>query len=260
MLAPRSLPSEFVEWNRKYGSPFGKHKTLTRKLSHILSDNIVTKIQGPFSIQPNNNTRIYEYPWAYHVTNILPGMKVLEIGGGLSGFQFVLDWCGCRVVNVDPGFKAKGVGWACDPKSIGTLNGLFKTNVKLINTTLDNAGMVNEQFDRIFSISVIEHFLPEDLTSTMNIAYDLLAPGGYFILTVDLFLNLYPFTSRLSNEYGVNVDIANIVKNSKFNMIFGNKEEIYGFDQFDTNAILTKLNMYLIGDYPVLSQCLVLQK
>jgi hypothetical protein len=30
-------------------------------------------------------------------------MRVLEIGGGLSGFQFVIDQSGCEIVNVETG-------------------------------------------------------------------------------------------------------------------------------------------------------------
>ena len=41
---------------------------------------------GPFAFQENNDTRRFEYPWAYFATSLRPGFA-LEIGGGLSGFQ-----------------------------------------------------------------------------------------------------------------------------------------------------------------------------
>jgi hypothetical protein len=39
-------------------------------------------------------------------------MRVIEIGGGLSGFQFALSKMGCDVVNIDLGMEAAGLDWA----------------------------------------------------------------------------------------------------------------------------------------------------
>jgi len=71
-------------------------------------------------------------------------MSVLELGGGLAGFQFVLDQAGCRVVNIDPGMKSEG--WPCDQQSMQTLNRRFKTSVELRNTTIENAGSARQPF------------------------------------------------------------------------------------------------------------------
>jgi len=38
-----------------------------------------------------------------------------------------------------------------------------------------------------------------------------LKPGGRLVLTIDLFLNLKPFTSRTSNQFGVNVSIGELM-------------------------------------------------
>ena len=77
-------------------------------------DRFGQSLRGPFTIQDNNTTRRAEYPWAYFATPLEPGLQVLELGGSLAGFQFVLDRAGCRVTNVDPGNESHGRGWPVD--------------------------------------------------------------------------------------------------------------------------------------------------
>ena len=132
------MPVLHREWNRKHAAPFGR--TLYRwtrdmpvgvRLIDATIFKAVPSLRGPFAFQPNNATREAEYPWAFYATPIAPGLKVLEIGGGLSGFQFVLDRAGCQVVNVDPGMEAHGRGWPVDAQSIADLNRMFGTSVEL---------------------------------------------------------------------------------------------------------------------------------
>jgi hypothetical protein len=60
------------------------------------------RLVGCFAFQGNNTTRAFEYPWIFETVSPSPGMKLLEIGGSLSGLQFALNLAGCDVVNVDP--------------------------------------------------------------------------------------------------------------------------------------------------------------
>ena len=162
MLARRSLPAEYRAWNHRWGAPFGRAAGL-RELAPDPLRKVTTRfprIGGPFAVQSNNDTREVEYPWAFHATPVTNGISVVEIGGGLSGFQFVLAKSGARVINVDPGEKATGVGFYCTPASIARLNRAFRTDVQLVNTTLDQAGLADESIDTIYSISTIEH-IPE---------------------------------------------------------------------------------------------------
>ena len=129
---------------------------------------------GPFSIQRNNTTRTFEYPWAFHAAALKPGMQ-LEIGGGLSGFQFVLDRNGCKVVNVDPGMEATGVGWPCDDATMGEMNRLFGTSVELRNTVVTNAGLESSSFDRAFSISVLEHLPTAEIEDAIRAVFVVLS-------------------------------------------------------------------------------------
>jgi 2-polyprenyl-3-methyl-5-hydroxy-6-metoxy-1,4-benzoquinol methylase len=257
VLAPQSLPPEFARWNAEHGSPFGHASGLR---SRLFPRSLYERYQGPFAIQPNNTTRTFEYPWAFYATPIKPGLRVLEIGGGLSGFQFVLDREGCKVVNVDPGMDAAGVGWPCDRESIAKLNRRFGTSVELHNTVIGKAGLTAHSFDRVFSISVLEHLPEAEVEEAMRCAFDLLVPGGFLILTVDLSLDITPFTSRQANKWGRNVDMKWLCGLEPFVLAQGNPRELYGFPEFEVDAIQSNLSSYLIGGYPTLTQCVVLQK
>ena len=267
MLARKDLPEIYKEWNEKLGAPFGRlssrYKLVNRILNRcikILPLDARLAVYGPFGIQPNTTNRKFEYPWAFHVRPIWQGMRVLEIGGGLSGFQFVLSRQGCSVVNVDPGTDAAGVGWPCDEATIACMNRKFGTDITLRNTTVDNADLTADTFDRAFSISVIEHLPPADIENVMAHVYRVLKPGGDFILTVDLFLDIAPFTSQTNNCYGTNIDLHWLTKLAPFECVMGSSDELYGFPEFDQYKILSEAGQFLRGDYPVLVQCLVLRK
>jgi SAM-dependent methyltransferase len=257
MIAPSSLPENFIQWNLSHGAPSGRSSVWRERL---LPRSLYEKYRGPFVIQPNNTTREFEYPWAFYATPLRPGQRVLEIGGGLGGFQFVLDQEGCQVVNVDPGTEGEGRPWPCDANSMNKLNRLFGTSVDLRNTVISEAELQPESFDRVFSISVLEHLPENEIEEAMRCAFHCLVPGGYFVLTVDLSLDIAPFTTRQFNIYGKNINVRWLVGIAPFSLIQGNPSELNGFAEFDPDRIQSNLSSYLIGRYPTLTQCLVLQK
>lgn len=258
MLAPRELPDQYLHWNLVHGAPHGYTRKRIGIFKKVIPNYIWEQLRGPFAIQGNNPTRTFEYPWAYYSASLKPGMRVLEIGGGLSGFQFVLSKSGCHVVNIDPGME--DLGWPCNQESMNTLNRRFKTNVELRNATVSESNLEKQGYDRVFSISVIEHLPDDEIKEVMKHTHRSLKPGGLFILTIDLFLNLSPFTQRECNEYGKNRDVRGIVEQSSFEIAVGNNEELFGFPDFNPDKIQSKLENYLIGYYPVLTQCIVLRK
>ena len=260
MIAPRELPKSFDEWNRKHGAPYGRRVRVTRWAKRVLPLSLCLRVSGPFAVQPNNTTRLFEYPWAFHATPLAAGLKVLEIGGGLSGFQFHLDRHGCQVVNVDPGLEAKGVGWPCDASSMAKLNRLFGTGVELRNTVVADAHLEAEAYDRVFAISVLEHLPDEEADDAMRGALACLKPGGFCMLTVDLFLDIEPFTSQNENRFGKNASVRRLVEAAPFALVQGDPKELYGFDEFSADRVQSHLADYFIGMYPALTQCLVLQK
>jgi 2-polyprenyl-3-methyl-5-hydroxy-6-metoxy-1,4-benzoquinol methylase len=256
MIAKFHIPENYLNWNRLHGAPYGR--VIPRWKRAISSAETLERLRGPFALQPNNSSRTFEYPWAFHSAGLQPGMSVLEVGGGLAGFQFVLDQSGCKVVNIDPGMPSEG--WPCNQESMEKLNRRFKTNVELRNTTIENAGLANNQFDRVFCISVIEHLSDASALSIMQHVHATLKPGGLFVLTADLFLNVAPFCTRPTNEFGMNQNLRKLIDEKLWQMEVGERNCLHGFPEFNPDFILCNLEKYLIGIYPALAQCMVLKK
>src|SRR5450756_465497 len=91
MIAPAAIPEPYRRWNLAQGAPNGHHIRCRRLQERLLPEPMFHRALGPFSLQYNNTIRAFEYPWAFAAGKLEPGMKVLEIGGSLAGFQFVLD-------------------------------------------------------------------------------------------------------------------------------------------------------------------------
>lgn len=254
------MPAEYEVWNARWGAPSGHPKFVRRVLGRHAPGPLRPKLTGPFAFQLNNTTRLFEYPWAYYATPLSRGMRAVDLGGSLSGFQFVLARAGLRVVNVDPGEDAS-IGWPVDEASISRLNRAFKTDVELRRSFIQDAGLEDETFDRFYSISTLEHIPVDSLPTVMKHVKRILVPGGLCVLTVDLFLDLAPFTSKKVNEWGENVDIRWLVEASKMTLVAGDTSELFGFDDFNPKAIQENLSQYLYGaSYPALAQTLVLAK
>ena len=167
---------------------------------------------GLFSLQPNNSTRQFEYPWAFYVAPFSRDLHVLEIGGGMSGLQFALAQAGAVLSNVDP-FRDYGHGpYDAEPSLVhGKLNRYFRRNVTRYPCTLAEAKLASASFDRISCISTIEHLEWQELCRTVKAAFSLLREGGLFVSTIDLCLNLVSFTRRERNEFGVNVPVRELI-------------------------------------------------
>ncbi len=213
-----------------------------------------------FAFQGNNATRVFEYPWAFHATPLEPGMKAVDIGGSLAGFQFVLARNGVQVINVDPGEMATGLGWQVGESALARLNKAFGTNVELRPCFLQDAGLPATSFDRVFSISTIEHIPQSELPGLLDEIRRVLVPGGCFVATVDLFLDLAPFTNKTSNQFGTNVDIRWLADESRMTLISGSPAELYGFPEFDAARIAARASEFCRGESTALAQAFVLQK
>lgn len=217
---------------------------------------------GPFVRQPNSSTREFEFPWAFFEIGPGPGQRVLEIGGGLSGLQFVLAAEGAAVVNVDPLRPYGSESYGPEARSFHQeLNRLWGTSVTLVPTTVEGAGLGAESFDVVACISTLEHLPRDEVRSVLGQTLRVLVPGGRLVVSVDLFLNLTPFSSRLENEWGTNVSVEWLVGQSGLELDKGRPDELYGFPDFDPRAILGALESYAISTaYPQLAQVLTLRK
>jgi SAM-dependent methyltransferase len=255
VLAPRVIPHAYLRWNRRHGAPRGRPG---RRLDGLAPAGAWTRWRGPFAWQGNNGTRAWEYPWAFHQTAARGrAVRIVEVGGGLSGLQWVLARAGHRVINIDPGPSARGLGWELDQARHARLSRAFGAPVELRTTTLSGADLPDSSVDVLLAVSALEHFAPEDIDDLAAHARRVLAPGGIAVLTVDLFLDVEPFTSAPFNGYGRNVDIRAFLDDAGLVLAHGDRAELRGFPQFSADAIQCRLSRYLVGDYPALAQCIV---
>lgn len=262
MIGRAALPAEYSSWNARWGAPHGRPvPAWMRRLP--LRPVRVLKARGPFALQPNTETRRWEYPWAYHCVPSVAGMRVLELGGALSGFQVTLARAGASVVNVDPFVEYGNPGEyrQIDPvEAHRRLCRVFGASVELLRSDLPGADVPEGTVDVVFSISTLEHLSVDDAAATVERFRRLLRPGGRCVLTVDLFLDIAPFTTRSSNPWGTNLDIQELVGRSGLRLVEGERSELYGFPEFDHDRIQSRLSEFLIGSYPGVAQCLVLEK
>src|SRR5712664_13160 len=257
MLAPRNLPNQFAEWNRRWHAPSGRYDAIAQRLGR--RNFLGMFYRGHFGYQTNNSTRVYEYPWAYHqISSLGRGLRIVELGAGLSGLQLVLAREGHRVLNVDPGLEAAGVSFDLDQQLHRKLCRAFRSPVDLVSTTIGWAGIPDGSVDVLLSVSALEHFAVEALDELSIHTRRILQPRGVVILTVDLFLDLHPFCDARSNVYGRNVDLRDLLGRASLDLRTGNREELFGFPEFDPRRILSRLSKYHLGTgYPALAQCLV---
>ncbi len=170
--------------------------------------------------------------------------------------QFVLDLEGHDVHNVDPFLDFGDGGYRIDPVvEHAALNRAFRTNVTLHRSTLPEATMEG-QFDAVICVSTIEHLEADQIQATLDAALRLLVPGGLVVLTVDLFLDVVPFTDESTNRWGSNVSIAWLQKVlGEAELVAGVPDELYGFEGFSTRGSLARLDEFAMGsEYPQLAQ------
>lgn len=259
MLARRELPRQYVQWNRTWGAPYG-HQGAKIVLHKPLGRRRVRQSRGPFAFQSNSITRTYEYPWVYHQLVGLPPSRILEIGGALAGLQFVLARDGHEVHNVDP-FTDYGSGdYNFDPiAEHASLNRTFETNVTLHRSTLPETEFDN-YFSAVVCVSTLEHLPSDSIEATLSAVKRLIAPGGLVVLTIDLFLNLAPFCNRTTNIWGTNASVAWIENLLGYPLVAGDRAELYGYPEFSTERILSRLEEFAINpDYPQMAQLVSFQ-
>lgn len=259
MLARRMLPDGYRKWNLQWGAPFGFSSERLRFDCGISSAAALSA--GCFAAQRNSTTRTVEYPWAFHAQQVQTGLSVVEVGGALSGFQFVLSRCGTSVLNVDP-FLPFGAPEAPVPDPVAAhrqMNQWFGTDVALHVGTLRGARIAAASIDLVYCLSTIEHLPLDEIVEVLAEVHRILRPGGAFVVSVDLFLNLEPFTARPRNEWGTNVSVRWLVEQSGLTLCHGAPAELVGFEEFDTQVVLSNLERYAVNEsYPQLAQLFVL--
>ena len=256
MLAPFRLPESYAAFNRRHHAPNG---TLFRnRLRRFERSRLRLRLAGPYAWQSNNTTRAFEYPWAHEQIHRLGSdLVIADVGASLAGLQFTLAQEGYDVHAVDPGLDASGVGWEVDPTFHQLLAETYHAPVQLHPTTFDEAGFADASLDVVLSVSTIEHFGPDDLSTFAQSVRRALKPGGHLVLTIDLFLDLIPFTDRERNRWGTNMSVATLIEELGATIVVGDREVLYGCAEFDARRVQANLSEYMIGAYPTLTQCVV---
>jgi hypothetical protein len=263
MLAPHDLPPSYAEWNARHHAPDGRPlNRITNRLGFARPSRSSVVYRGPFAWQPNNTSRVFEYPWvSEQIARLGNNLVIADIGGGLAGLQFVLAQDGHAVVNVDPGLNATGVGFDLESVTHSRLSRWLSAPVKLIPFPIQAADIPPESIDALISVSTIEHLSPEDLAGLTTKLPTVLKAGGCSIFTIDLFLDLYPFTRQRENRWGVNVNVAEIISEAGLELVTGDPSCLYGFPDFDVEQIMSALPELLVGrNWPTLTQLVVARR
>ena len=257
MLAPAQLPDEFKTFNARHHAPHGTwFRDHLRRFGERSSLRVL--LAGPYAWQQNNQSRRFEYPWAFaEVQSLGNHLRIADVGASLAGLQYTLARAGHEVHAVDPGLAATGVGWEVDPDFHNQIARIHRAPVELHPTTLADARFNDQCLDVVLSVSTIEHFGRDDLEAFAEAARRALRPGGHLILTIDLFLDLAPFTDRESNRWGTNMDVRHLLDAVGAEIVVGEPSELFGFPEFDSRQVQSALSKYLIGSYPTLTQCVV---
>jgi SAM-dependent methyltransferase len=128
--------------------------------------------------------RLWEYPFAILTGDLEPGMKVADIGCGMTAFTIYLkDRAGCEVVGVDPDVFESGTKYYAHGVSQEYIN---RTGLKIVRGDFDKIPLPTDSQDRVYCISVMEHVPPDVRRRGIQEIARILKPGGRAILTVDV--------------------------------------------------------------------------
>ena len=236
MIGPAHMPAAWVAWNGLTGAPF----------------------QGPYAFFGFNcETRVWEYPWAFHVSGARAGQTAVDFGGSLSGFAITLSRAGLDVTVVDPDRDGQR-----PPLLLEGWSRQWGGELTSLRALPEAAGLPDAHFDLAFCLSVIEHIpTASERTRLLEAAHRCLRPGGRLVLTLDLALDLHPFTDRQERPGLRNVDVAELLGAAPFRLVWGQRDELYGMPGFDPVRVLERAHegAYLVAHDGLVTQCLVLE-
>jgi SAM-dependent methyltransferase len=130
--------------------------------------------------------RMWEYPYAILAAELSPGLKVADVGCGMTAFTIYLkEHADCDVTGIDPDVFDAGLRY----KGHGVSEEFIKrTGIKFLRGDMTEVPLESDSQDRAFSISVMEHVPPDVRRRGMQELARILKPGGRAILTVDMSL------------------------------------------------------------------------
>jgi SAM-dependent methyltransferase len=178
------ISPEFVEIN-KFMNEFHVKYGLTE---HELTN----KEQFPWSAGMLGNpafyaARLWEFPFAILAAQLEPGMKVADIGCGMTAFTVYLkERAGCDVRGVDPDIFEDGIAHFGVSREF-----MRRTGLTILKGDFESIPLETNSQDRVFSISVMEHVPRHVQRRGAEEIARVLKPGGRAIITVDMSMHFF---------------------------------------------------------------------
>lgn len=118
----------------------------------------------------------WEYPWALEraAADLVEGARVLDVGAGDSIFPVYLATRGLDVTAVDVAFD-------------GSLAAHHGVDVKYVQSDMAHMPLLEESFDVVFCISVIEHLPEPAVPWALAELRRVVKPDGALLLTTDYY-------------------------------------------------------------------------
>ncbi|MGW0553625.1 class I SAM-dependent methyltransferase [Streptomyces sp. NPDC002926] len=163
---PRFVPED------NYGNSFGYQWNLHR----------LTQLDSYVGLPVSRDRLLRESGWT---ADELRGREVLECGSGAGRFTEVLCQTGAAVTSFD-------ISSAVDANAAS--NGRF-ANLRLLQASIYDLPLVDESFDHLVCLGVIQH--TPDVERTFKTIFRYLRPGGKFCIDVYAAIVAYPHLRQL---------------------------------------------------------------
>lgn len=137
-------------------------------------------IDGTYTFD-SEKRKLWENSWIASHAHLLPGLKVLDIGGASTAFVFYLASLGCSVKVIDN-------DWSCCGMIYNTRYVAKKMgwDIEALDRDITKpVPFADNSFDRVFSICTVEHLTSSVRRRMMQEIARVLKPGGIAGFTID---------------------------------------------------------------------------
>lgn len=145
-------------------------------------------------LTPINVSRCYEFRRTYELLRPQKGELVFDLSSPKLLSHFLSEKSGCKVVTADMN-KEEVEDWT-------TLTVENRTRPSWVIANGVNLGFRDNTFDKIYSVSVLEHIPGDGDTETMRELARILKPGGTLVITV-------PYAGKFRSET-IGKDVYNL--------------------------------------------------
>jgi len=162
-----------------------------------------------FGFFTKHTPRAFEYVWMLENLDNKQNMTTLDVGAGLNPIPFYLAALNCDVYTIDYSTFIRDVtGDKEDWNEWGFYNyNEVNPSIHSFNVDINQHDFDREQFDVIYSISVIEHMPAEERRQLIERLSKWLKPKGQLLLTVDLYKGKHDLWNY---NYGVVVEETDV--------------------------------------------------